>query len=190
MSVPVSHPAFFQLTRCWWLPADRKYGWAPMGMPCVIKQELKRSKRWSILPAYTVDGYIAYEVHQGSITADIFNDFVQHKVLPLCNSSGPRSVLVMDNARIHWSAELEAMCSEAGVLLARLPPYSPDFNPIETSFSILKQWMRRNYRLAISYTEETGGFRRFLLDAVEFAGDTGKPGNLFKQAGIDYQQEA
>ena len=40
-------------------------------------QDLKRSKRWSILPAFTVDGYIAWEVHQGSITAEIFNDFVR-----------------------------------------------------------------------------------------------------------------
>jgi transposase len=50
----------------------------------------------------------------------------------------PRSVLVMDNARIHCSEELQEMCNEAGVLLVYLPPYSPDYNPIEQSFNQIK----------------------------------------------------
>ena len=60
----------------------------------------------------------------------------------------------MDNARIHQSIELDQLCEAAGVLLVKLPPYSPDFNPIETSFSILKQWMKRNTELIQYYTEE------------------------------------
>lgn len=102
----------------------------------------KRSKRWSILPAYTVDGYIAFTVHHGSITTQIFNQFVAEQVLPQCTpyaDGGPRSIIILDNAKLHMSQELEDMCEEAGVLLARLPPYSCDYNPIETLFALLKR---------------------------------------------------
>lgn len=42
-------------------------------------QELRRSKRWSLLPVLTIDGYIAWEVYHGSVTSDMFNDFVRTK---------------------------------------------------------------------------------------------------------------
>ncbi len=72
---------------------DRRYGWAPTGIAFTMSQDLRRFKRWSILPAFIVDDYIAWEVHQGSITAAIFNDFVQNQVLPQCTPAidgGPR----------------------------------------------------------------------------------------------------
>ena len=93
-------------------------------------QALKRSKRWSILPAFIIDGFIAWEVHHGSITSDILNEFVR---LAYCaGGNGSRLVLIKDNASKHWSEELRIMCQDANVLLVHLPPYSPDFNPIET----------------------------------------------------------
>jgi hypothetical protein len=47
----------------------------------------------------------------------------------------PHSVLIMDNASIHKSDALRLAVEAAGCLLVFLPPYSPDFNPIEESFS-------------------------------------------------------
>jgi len=43
---------------------------------------------------------------------------------------GPYSVLVLDNASIHKKQQLYDLCSEKGVQLEFLPPYSPDFNPV------------------------------------------------------------
>lgn len=76
---------------------------------------------------------------------------------------------------------------ETNVLLARLPPYLPDFNPIETSFAVLKTWIKKNNKLIAAYTEEYRGFGQFLHDAVQDHKATGDPGNLFCLAGIDYQ---
>jgi hypothetical protein len=129
-------------------------------------------------------------VHHGSITADIFHQFVRNEVLPKCTPyiyGGPRSVIIVDNARIHMSEELESMCEAAGVLLARLPPYSCDYNPIETSFTLLKRWIRLNGQLADSYGPEEGGFQRFLYDAVVAQGARHNPGALFRASGIEYQ---
>ncbi len=83
---------------------DRKFGWSPIGTPAVHVQPLKRSEKWSILPVYTVDGFIAWDIMQGSYNMELFNEFVRTWVIPLTNPfPGPRSVLVMDNARIHKS---------------------------------------------------------------------------------------
>ena len=56
---------------------DRKFGWAPVGVPAAVSTLLKRSERWSVLPAYTVNGYMAWEIRQGSYTTEFFNAFVQ-----------------------------------------------------------------------------------------------------------------
>ena len=150
--------------------ADRRYGWSAKGTPCEKVQSLKKSKRWSILPAYTTSGYIAYEIFQGSFTQALFNRFVIEKVLPLCTGQrgGRWSVLVMDNAKAHRDPELLKACEEAGVIVEFLPPYSPDFNPIETSFAHLKSWIKGNTLLAQEYESNPslGGFAFFLETAI------------------------
>ena len=78
------------------------------------------------------------------------------------------------------------MCAEAGIKLAFLPPYSPDFNPIETSFSVLKAFIKKNYELVAEYTEAVGGFGAFLNSAMKDQARSGEPGNLFRACGIHY----
>ena len=143
---------------------DRKYGWAPIGVDCEMPVPVKRSERWSILPALTIDGYISHIIFQGAITSELFEDFVEYQVLPHCTPyPGPRSIIILDNASIHKSARLQELCDRSGVVLEFLPPYSPDFNPIEATFKDLKAWIRRNYRLATEF-ESFDGFLEFAVD--------------------------
>jgi len=51
-------------------------------------------------------------------------------------------VLVLDNARIHDEVALTAVRA-ASVVVSLLPPYSPDFNPIEDVFAVGSSWLRR-----------------------------------------------
>jgi hypothetical protein len=82
--------------------ADRKYGWTPVGLTPLEARAFGCSKRWSLCPAYTIDGYVTWEIVHGSFTAVLFEDFIKNKVLPLCNPFPlPRSVIIMDNAPIH-----------------------------------------------------------------------------------------
>ena len=69
------------------------------------------------------------------------------------------------------------MCAEAGIELLYLPPYSPDYNPIEQSFATLKQWMRRNQELAKAFLGDFGGFVRL---AVESYNTRRTPGAHFR----------
>src|SRR6266496_3710693 len=85
---------------------DRKYGWAPIGTPARLTETFKYSDKWSILPVYTEDGYIAWDVRQGSYTIETFNEFVRDQVIPRTNPfPGPHSVLIMDNCAIHHAKE-------------------------------------------------------------------------------------
>jgi len=56
------------------------------------------------------------------------------------------SILILDNCAIHKSEALREVVEACGILLVFLPPYSPDFNPIEESFSCVKAWIRKNWR--------------------------------------------
>jgi transposase len=57
---------------------------------------------------------------------------------------GSNSVIIMDNARIHYDYDLISLLEGLGCRVLFLPPYSPDYNPIETAFSIIKSWIKRN----------------------------------------------
>ena len=84
--------------------ADRKYGWAPVGTTPYTTRSFKHSERWSILPAYTMNGFMTWDIRHGSYTAESFEEFIENKILPRCNPFPmPRSVIIMDNAPIHQS---------------------------------------------------------------------------------------
>jgi hypothetical protein len=53
------------------------------------------------------------------------------------------SILVMDNTPVHHGGCIPELCNNAGVLLVYLSPYSPDMNPIEKVFSVLKSRLKR-----------------------------------------------
>jgi hypothetical protein len=73
---------------------------------------------------------------------------------------------------------LQELCDDAGVILDFLPPYSPDFNPIEEAFGELKAWMRKNNQLQDAYTN----FEGFLEAGLMYMGN--KTGNHFKSCHI------
>jgi transposase len=121
---------------------DRKYGWSPVSRSVELEYSMKRSERWSLLPAMTVDGYLAHTIFQGAITAEIIEEFLEKEVLPMLQPG--YHVLLMDNASIHRSPTIVQLCKDFGIHLEYLPPYSPDYNPIEKSFKVLKSWMKKH----------------------------------------------
>lgn len=74
--------------------------------------------------------------------------------------------------------ELRAMVEAKGVRIERLPPYSPDLNPIEQSFAELKAWYKRNQQLA----SDCGSFEEYLKLGLERAHRN--PGSHFRSAHV------
>jgi transposase len=73
----------------------------------------------------------------------LFEDFIEQLLQHCGRWPEPKSVVVvMDNAFFHHSARVKQLCSEAGVRLLYLPPYSPDLNAIEEFFADLKGYIK------------------------------------------------
>jgi len=97
-------------------------GWSPVGVECGVARPIRRLERWSILPALTNEGYLDWLIYQGSITADLYLQFLVEIILLSCEAfPGRRSVLIIDNASIHKDVGIKTAYQEVGVLLQFLP---------------------------------------------------------------------
>jgi transposase len=161
----------------------RHMGWSPLGVTLIQIARFQREQRWQILLAYTQDGIILARVFQGSTDSAVFEDFVE-QLLPLCGRwPEPKSVLVMDNATIHYTERVEEMCRDAGVKLVYLPPYSPDLNPIEEFFTELKAFVKRSWRIYKENPEQ--GFDSFLEWCINVVGQRKKSARgHFRHTGV------
>ena len=77
-------------------------------------------------------------IHEGNINGEIFSDFISWSFVPLLqpfDGKNSKSVVVMDNASINHVEEVATNTQNTGAILHYLPPYSPDYNPLEESFS-------------------------------------------------------
>jgi hypothetical protein len=96
-----------------------------------------------------VHGFISYGQTTGTFTRKSFHDTFAEKIAPYLNPWPlPRSIVILDNAKIHMYEELQELVHSTGALLFFLPPYSPDLNPIEVAFSLLKRWIQKHGHLA------------------------------------------
>ena len=73
----------------------------------------------------------------------MFEDFIAQLLHHCGRYPEPKSVIVMDNASWHHSEKIQQMCRDAGVVIEFLPLYSPDFNPIEEHFGVLKKFIKK-----------------------------------------------
>lgn len=79
-------------------------------------------------------------VIEGATDASVFQAYVHHILI---RSLRPRDIVVMDNLAPHKHTAILQMLNRAGVEVWYLPPYSPDFNPIEKMWSKVKAYLRK-----------------------------------------------
>ncbi|MGP8250842.1 MAG: IS630 family transposase, partial [Terracidiphilus sp.] len=96
-------------------------------------------KIMTILGAMSLNGMVAAMTIEEATDGDIFLAFVQQV---LCPALKPGDVVVMDNLSSHKAAAVRAGIEKASAELLYLPPYSPDFNPIEKARANLKELLR------------------------------------------------
>ena len=78
-------------------------------------------------------------VLDGAMNGDAFRTYVEHFLAPTLT---PGDVVIMDNLPAHKASGVRELIEATGATLRYLPPYSPDFNPIENAFSKLKALLR------------------------------------------------
>ena len=93
----------------------------------------------TLIAALTPDGLGALMSVDGTVNGDVFATYLDQVLGPTLR---PGDVVVLDNLSVHKVAGLHEIVQKYGARLRYLPPYSPDFNPIEMAFSKLKTWLR------------------------------------------------
>uniref|UniRef100_A0A093X9Y0 Uncharacterized protein y4pE/y4sA n=1 Tax=Talaromyces marneffei PM1 TaxID=1077442 RepID=A0A093X9Y0_TALMA len=125
----------------------RQHAYSAVGEDAEIEDSINRGSTWSICAAMTLDGYLPCTgVKKGYFSAENFAEWLTDKLLPAVNAlQRYPMVIILDNVAIHTQEQVHQIIEEAGHIIRYLPPYSPDFNPIELTFLVLKAWMKRNW---------------------------------------------
>lgn len=96
-------------------------------------------KTLTLLAAMSLEGVVAAAAIDAATDAEVFLSFIRHSLAP---SLRPGQVVIMDNLTSHYVSGVREAIENAGCRLVYLPPYSPDYSPIEPMFSKLKQTLR------------------------------------------------
>jgi transposase len=116
------------------------YGWAPRGERLRAGVPLGHWKRSTFIAGLRLTGMTAPMIFDGSINGARFLDYVRSVLGPTLT---PGDIVVIDNLSSHKSDEVRQAIEAVGASVCFLPPYSPDFNPIEKAFAKLKSMLRR-----------------------------------------------
>lgn len=119
----------------------RSHGWAERGVK--VFGDItgnNRKGRTNLIMAQRGNEWLAPMLFEGSCHKAVVNTWM--KEMLLAELIEP-SLIVMDNAPFHDKAAIAKLLEENGHRLLPLPSYSPDFNPIEQSFAVIKK--RREY---------------------------------------------
>ncbi|NRA90899.1 MAG: transposase [Simkaniaceae bacterium] len=114
----------------------RPCAWSPHGRKTLGNRWGRGGKRTNLIAAKRGKELLAPVLYEGSTSAVWFNQWFEKHLLKELN---PDSTIIMDNAAFHKKEDIHALAEAAGHRVLFLPPYSPDFNPIEQDFAILKR---------------------------------------------------
>jgi len=116
------------------------YGWAAIGKRVIDHVPHGHWKTTTFLAALRHDGLTASMVVDGAINGELFLTYVNQILLPTLREG---DIVVLDNLSSHKVAGVKEAIESVGAKVVYLPPYSPDFNPIENVFSKLKTLVRK-----------------------------------------------
>jgi transposase len=117
----------------------RLYGRAPRGERVLGSAPQNYGQNVTMLGALSCTGLTAMMTVEGATDADVFRVYVQEVLCPTLREG---DIVVADNLSAHKAAGVQEAIAAQGARMLYLPPYSPDFNPIERCWSKLKTCLR------------------------------------------------
>jgi transposase len=154
----------------------RTRGRAPCGERLVAQAPHGHWKTTTFLAALRVSGLTAPLVVDGAINGEIFRGYVEQHLVPTLR---PGDIVILDNLKAHKVAGVQKAIERAQAQLWYLPPYSPDFNPIELVFAKFKWLLRTAAERTVNTLWSRCGQ---LLDHF----DEGECRNYFRHCGYRY----
>ena len=117
----------------------RLYGWAPQDQRATGSVPRNHGKNTTLVAALAPDGLHEPWLIEGAMDTMTFEWYISEQLAPTLR---PGQVVVVDHLSAHKAARIREALAARGCALLFLPPYSPDFTPIEQAFSKLKAILR------------------------------------------------
>lgn len=137
----------------------REYGYAPRGEKVLDSVSGRKFQRTNIVAAKMGDKIIAPMQYNGTTDAPLFEYWFEQWLLPCLPEN---AVIIMDNASFHSKEHLNTIAQKHNRRIIFLPPYSPELNPIENFWHILKHWLKMNIHCFDSLDEAiSAAFHRY-----------------------------
>ena len=118
----------------------RLRGWAPKGQRCRAAIPHGHWKTITFVAGLTLAGFIAPMLLDGPMDGEVFRAWCEQMLAPLLQ---PGDIVIMDNLPAHHVPGIRQAIEARGATLIYLPPYSPDFTPIENAFAKFKAHVRK-----------------------------------------------
>lgn len=118
----------------------RLYGRAPKGKRARGSIPRNRGKNVTVISCLTFDGLGESLILDGAANGELFELYIERFLAP---SLKPGQIVIMDNLSIHKGQKVRELIEARGCEVLFLPPYSPDFSPIEEAFSKIKAVLRK-----------------------------------------------
>lgn len=114
-------------------------GRAPLGQRVPEAVPRNRGTVTTMIASLTIRGLVALMTLEGGTTTEVFYAYVDQVLAPRLEQG---DVVVLDNLAAHKADKVRERIEAAGATVKFLPPYSPDFNPIELAWSKVKTHIR------------------------------------------------
>lgn len=118
----------------------RMYGRAPRGERCRAPVPHGHWKTTTLVAGLTLDGILAPMTLDGAMNGAAFLAYVEQVLAPTLR---PGDIVILDNLPAHKPIAIREAIKATGASILFLPPYSPDFNPIEMAFSKIKALLKK-----------------------------------------------
>lgn len=116
------------------------YAWSEKGERAYCSIPRNRGKNTTLLASMSVEGMGSSLAVTGSVNAAVFEAYLEQVLLPELD---PGQIVILDNLSAHKSERVRELIEQRGCEVLYLPPYSPDYNPIEEAFSKIKGILKK-----------------------------------------------
>ena len=116
------------------------YAYSPKGRRAYAEVPRNRGKNTTLLSSMSLEGMGPCLAVEGATSATVFESYVEQLLAPTLRRG---QIIVVDNLSAHKGERVRELIEARGCELLYLPPYSPDFNPIEEAFSKIKGLLRK-----------------------------------------------
>jgi transposase len=119
----------------------RSHAWVKKGTVYEDRTPMNWGKNLTLLGAMRLKKWVVLSSMFDTVNKERFVRWVKRTLLPKLHHG---DVLVLDNLSAHHDPRVVPACAARGIRVIYLPPYSPDFNPIEPGWALQKQFVRKH----------------------------------------------